>query len=573
MTDRKIRYSGLTAVAAFAAVTAPLWTTAAEQNPGADDPVAQQSDKVYLEHADRLIRNMMTNDESGEYQMLVGNVRMRKGGMTMYCDSAHFYDETNSFSAFSNVRMEQGDTLFVYGDELYYEGPEEMATLYADPGKYVRLINRDVTLKTYVFYYDLSTNVGYYDNWGELTDLENRLESTEGEYYPDTKDAYFYHNVELTSIGKQDTLKLVSDSLTYNTDTHIARIMAPSVITTADGTIYSSSGTYNTVGGEANLYKRSTVTTPRGNTLTGDTLFYDKNTGIGEAFGHMVLVDSARQAQILGDYGYYNDPLDSAFVTGRALAKEYSQGDTLYMHGDTINAYVERPDSMRVTNVFHGVRIYRSDMSGICDSVSATEEDSLLRMYRHPVVWTGNRQVFGDVIYLHFNDSVPDWARLPESGMMSEHIAEDCYNQLAASDMTVWFNDSTVDRLYAQGNVQMILFPMENDSTYNKFVYLESSFMDAYFDGQQPKKINFWPETTYDVTPLYMAKRGSYKLPGFRDYSPLKPVSPEDVFNVTPEMTELFQTVKVTESSRRQRKQPEEAASPDVPNTEETSQQ
>ncbi len=568
--NNKSRWSRLTAAsAAVIAVSLPVWAVNARNQ---SEPVDGQDakDKVYLEHADRLIRNFLTHDEAGEYQVLVGNVRMRKGGMTMYCDSAHFYDETNSFNAFSNVRMEQGDTLFVYGDELYYDGPEEMATLYADPGKFVRLINRDVTLKTYIFYYDLASNVGYYNNWGELTDKENRLESIEGEYYPDTKDAFFYHSVELKSLGNRDTMTLVTDSLTYNTDTHVARIMAPSVITTADGQIFSSSGVYNTVSGEANLYRRSTVTTPRGNSLTGDTLFYDKETAIGEAFGNICLVDSARQASLHGNYGYYNDNRDSAFVTGRALAKEYSRGDTLYIHGDTINAYVELPDSMRVTNVFHGVRMFRSDMSGICDSISVTEADSLMRMFRHPVLWTGERQVFGDVIYVHINDSVPDWARLPESGMMSEHIGEDCYNQLAGTDMTVWFNDSTVERLYVQGNVQMILFPMENDSTYNKFIYLESSFMDAYFDGQRPKKINFWTETTYDVTPLYLAKRGSYALAKFRDYSSLRPVSPEDVFNVTPEMMEVMNSVKVSEKSKRKRKIEEiKPVEPDVPDASE----
>lgn len=533
--------------------TVAVLASSMAQQPAGGQP---ERNKVYLEHADRLVRTPQTVDDEGAYQVLVGNVTMRKEGMLMTCDSAHFYDQSNSFNAFGNVSMEQGDTLFVYGDELYYNGPEELATLYADPGKYVRLINRDVTLKTYVFYYDLADDVGYYDNWGELTDKENRLESIEGEYYPSTKDAFFYMNVELTSLGKTDTLRMTTDSLTYNTETNIARIMAPSVITSADGQIYSTSGTYNTTDGEASLYRRSTVVTTQGNTLTGDTLFYDRNTGIGEAFGNMVMVDSARQSTLYGDYGYYNELRDSAFVTGRALAKEYSQGDTLYLHGDTINAYVELPDSMRVTNVFHNVRFYRSDLAGICDSISVTEADSLMRMFRHPVIWSGERQIFGDVIFVHVNDSVPDWARLPESGMMSEHIAEDCYNQLAGTDMTTWFNDSTVDRLYVEGNVQMVLFPMENDSTYNKYVYLESSFMDAYFDGQKPRKINFWPETSYDVVPLYLAKRSAYILQRFRDFSSLRPVSPEDVFNVTPEMVSLLQSVEVSDKSRRLPVQP-----------------
>ena len=44
-------------------------------------------------------------------------------------------EAANSFDAFSNVRMEQGDTLFVYADELEYSGVDEMAVLYAYPPK------------------------------------------------------------------------------------------------------------------------------------------------------------------------------------------------------------------------------------------------------------------------------------------------------------------------------------------------------------------------------------------------------------------------------------------------------
>lgn len=514
------------------------------------------ANKVVLEHADKLLRDETTTDFNGAYQVLVGNVKLRKGGMVMQCDSAHFYDVTNSFEAFSNVRMEQGDTLFVYADQLYYDGPEEIATLYANPGKKVRLINRDVTLRTYVFYYDLADEVAYYDSWGELTDRQNKLTSIEGEYHPSTKDAWFYKNVDVMSPRQNDTTYMVTDSLNYNTATRIAEIVSPTVITNSDGEILSSSGTYNTVTGIANLFERSTVKTARGNILTGDTLFFDRSTGIGEAFGNMSLVDSARQSSLHGNYGYYNDVIDSAFVTGRAMAKEYSQGDTLYLHGDTINAYVEVEgvDSIKVTNVFHKVKFYRSDLQGLCDSLSACDNDSILRMFRHPVIWSGDRQIYGNVIFVHSNDSTPDWIKLPETGLMSEHIAEDCYNQLFGSNMTIWLNDSTVDRMYVEGNVQMFLFPMERDSTYNKYVYVESSFMDAYFDGKKPKKINFWPETPYDIVPLYLAKRNDYKLKDFRDYSALRPKSPDDIFVIDDAMVQLLNSATVSEKSRRLKK-------------------
>ncbi|MDE6123244.1 MAG: hypothetical protein K2F76_08370, partial [Duncaniella dubosii] len=357
----------------------------------------------------------------------------------MYCDSARFNEATSSLDAFRNVHMEQGDTLFVYGDELYYNGQTELAELRAYAGKNVRLINKDVSLTTDVFFYDMAAEVGYYETGGTLTDKQNTLRSLQGFYYPATKDAFFYLNVDLTGPRENDTLKMFTDSLTYNTATNIAQLMCQTLIVNKDGEINSSSGFYDTKQGLADLYDRSRVHTRRGNYLTGDTLFYDREKGYGEAFGNMILTDSARQSELRGEYGFYNELTDSAFVTGNALAMEYSKADTLYLHGDTIKAYMLE-DSTKVTDVYRRVRFFRNDIQGLCDSLSSVERDSILYMYYHPIIWNGDNQIAGNVVYLHFNDSTADWARLPESGLVAQHVGEDCYNQLAGADMTAWFN-------------------------------------------------------------------------------------------------------------------------------------
>lgn len=501
-----------------------------------------QSDKVFLEYADRLSYDEIPGVPKSELpQILNGNVKLRKGGMWMYCDSAYLFESTNSFDAFGNVKMTQGDTLFVYADELNYDGATELAILFADPGKKVRLINRDVKLETDIFNYDLRNDVGYYNIGGTLTDKQNILTSVEGQYHPSTKQAYFDYDVHLESQQKNDKLYINTEALTYNTASHIATLNSPSEIINSDGIIYTSNGVYNTNVGTADLFARSTVRTNKGNTLTGDTLFYDRTKQYGEAFGNMVLVDSARQSQLLGNYGFYDEVRDSAFVTGRALAKEYSKGDTLYLHGDSITAYLDLADSTKVTNVFHRVRVYRSDVQAICDSLSLTERDSIMYMFRHPIVWSDKRQIFGNIINVHLNDSTVDWARLPQTGVMAEHIAEDCYNQISGNDMTAWFADTTINRLYVEGNVMLNLFPMESDSSYNKFAYVESSFMDSYFDNNTIKSVHFWPETTSKITPLYLAKRGSYFLPKFRWYDDLRPRTPGDVFVIPDAMIELFE--------------------------------
>ena len=504
-----------------------------------------QRNKVFLEYADKL-----SMKDGQNYQLLVGNVQFRKGDMFMYCDSAHFYDQTNSIDAFGNVKMEQGDTLFVYADELNYNGDIELAKLFADQGKKVKLINNDVMLETDIFNYDLSIDLGYYDVGGVLTDKQNRLESLQGEYSPSTKDANFYLDVHLNNISERgDTLDMYTDTLSYNTNTHIAELVSLTHIISKDGKIIAQSGTYNTETNISDLYDRSIVITKDGNTLTGDTIFYDRNKGYGEAFGNMILTDSIRQSSIQGDYGFYNQLTDSAYVTGRACAKEYSQKDTLYLHGKVIRTYILKEDTSRVMIAHPNVRFYRSDLQGLCDSLSIMQRDTILYMHKHPIVWSGVRQIFGNVIHVHMNDSTVDWAKLPDFGFVAEHIDEEFYNQISGKEMMAYFKDSKLSHVDVSGNVQIITLPQESDSTYNKIANVESSFLSADIENNKIVFSKIWPEVTAKMTPLYLAKKSIFYLPKFKWYETIRPKDPEDIFNIPQEMKDLFNAPEV--STRR----------------------
>lgn len=518
-------------------------------------PTADRSagNRVFLEHADKLFKQ--TTDS---FMILTGDVVFTKGPMIMKCDSCHYFADTESMNAFGNVSMEQGDTLFVYADELNYDGPAEIATLYANLGKKVRLINRNVELQTDIFVYDLGLDLGYYEVGGTLTDPSNRLTSQYGEYTPSTKEANFYTNVHLNSRNESDTLDIYSDTLYYNTVTHIAELHSPSEVVNARGTIYTRLGIYDTDSNRTTLFDRSLIVTSQGHTLTADTIFYDRNAGYGEAFGHMVLTDTAHQAELHADYGYYDELADSSFCTGNAIIKEYSQGDTLYIHGryintarrldtlkiaaDTLKGTPEhiRIDTTHVAVLYPRVRFFRSDLQGVCDSMRFTQTDSMLRMYINPVVWNEERQIFGNIIEVHVNDSTIERAILPDQGFTAEHIEGDHYNQLSGKEMVARFENGELRYLDISGNVEIITYPEESDSTINKIVNAESSFLSATFRGRTTEKITMWPQTTGAVTPLFLAKRGIYFLPKFKWFGDMRPTSPDDIFIVPPSMEELM---------------------------------
>ena len=89
-------------------------------------------ERVYLQHADMLRFDQFGNTPGA--QVLNGHVSFLHKGAHLTCDSAYFYQESNSFKAFGHVRMRQGDTLSLNSDYAWYDGEQEPVKLVRGAG-------------------------------------------------------------------------------------------------------------------------------------------------------------------------------------------------------------------------------------------------------------------------------------------------------------------------------------------------------------------------------------------------------------------------------------------------------
>ncbi len=409
---------------------------------------------------------------------------------------------------------------------LHYYGDDQLAQLRDN----VRLENRSTTLVTDNLDYEIDTNVGYYFDHGTIVDNRNNTELTSvfGRYELDTKNAQFTTDVHLIS----DKYEMTTNQLDYNLNTHIATIVDETTIVSDSNTIVTTNGWYNTQADDGTLYARSRVIAKDGKTLVGDTVYYNRQRNYGEARGDVVITDPNNKVILDGDYGYHDDNAHYSYVTRRARAREFSQQDTLYLHADTLCTLIN-DDSVRILRAFNAVRFYRKDVQGIGDSLQMSEADSIVNLYHHAVVWSGERQISGEEINVHLNDSAADWATLPQYGLMVEHVGEDYYDQLSGKTMKAYFENKEMRRLDVDGNVLVIMYPMESDSTYNKLVSAESSYLRVLLkEKQEVDKITMWPEVTGKVIPLYLAKRSQLYLPQFNWYDTYRPKDPDDIYDV-----------------------------------------
>ena len=509
-TSHKI---ALSAVLLFAIIC--LFAQVSTQLPSTQPP---DRSKVTLERADSLIYNKENNPD---IQIVVGNVRFRHENTLMDCDSAYFYDKSNSLDAYGNVEMNQADTLFTYGDVLYYDGNTKIARI----RKNVRMENKGVTLFTDSLNYNRITNIGYYFDGGVIIDRDNELSSVYGQYSPATKIAVFNYDVRLTN----PRFTLYSDTLRYNTNTGIATILGPSRIVTDSTTIYCSRGWYDTNTDKSELFDRAMIETHDKQTLSGDTLKYNRREGFGEAFGNIEMRDTAQSVILRGNYGFHNEKTQYSFVTGKAYAIEYSGVDSLYLHADTLKTL---PDStFKMLRAYHNVRFFREDFQGVCDSMQYNTKDSILRMFKNPVLWNEAYQIYGDTIFMYMKDRLPDYAHVKEFAFaISQKDSLNHYDQLTGLDMKIYFKEKQIHKITVSGNAESIYYPEERDKTLIGLNKTKSGFLDIFLVDKTIDKMVIYPSPQGSLTPLEKVLAKELHLKNFFWYDYLRPKDKYDIF-------------------------------------------
>ena len=459
---------------------------------------------------------------TSDVQILKDDVVFFHEGAFMYCDSAYLYEQSNRFEAFSNVEINQGDTIFVYGDYLHYEGNTRLAKLRNN----VRMEDSQATLFTDSLNYDRMNNLGYYFEGGMLVDEENELTSFWGQYNPENNESLFSDSVKL--VNEQYTI--FADTLKYNTRTKIADILGPSTIVSDSGYIHTTRGWYNTISDDSQLLDRSTVySSNEDKTLTGDTIYYNRKSGLGTVHGNMHLQDTAKKMILQGNYGYYNEKTEFALATDSAFAIEYSQTDSLFLHGDTLTMLTDSID--REIKAFHNVRFYRNDLQGVCDSMEYISKDSILYMYIEPIIWHENNQIIGQEMNIYLNDSTIDKVHVKNYAFsIQDRQKGDQYNQLKGRDMTAHFKDGELRYILVEGDAQSLYYLEEDDGTIIGLNKTQSAYLSMDIFKNELQKLKLWSSTTAETNPLSLLKPEDKKLKDFIWYENVRPMTKMDIF-------------------------------------------
>ena len=486
----------------------------------------QQDKRVYLVHADRLHYDQYRN---GDAQILNGHVHFRHVGANLYCDSAHFYEQSNSFEAFGHVVMVQGDTLRLTSDYAYYDGNDQLAQARYN----VVLKHRKSTLYTDSLDFDRMYNFGNFFEGGKLVDGKSTLTSDWGEYHTDTKMAMFYYDVRL----KDGKMFLTTDSLYYDTRTSRAHIIGPSTITSGSSRIYSEDGYYNTKTEQSELFGRSVIK-DQGRTMIGDSVYHNAKDGTNYAYWNVVYTDSVNKNSLTGDYAEYNDSTGYAMATKNAVSMDFSQKDTLFMHADTFKIFtfnINTDSVYRKIHAYNKVRAYRVDVQAVCDSLVYDSKDSCMTMYHDPIIWNRNQQLFGEEIRVYMRDSTIDWAHVIGQAFSAEQMSDSVhFNQVSSKEMKAFFQKGEMRETQAIDNVLVVYYPVDDsDSTLIGLNYTETPLLKMFLENRKMKRI-WMQKPTGTLYPMTQIPPDKYFLPQYAWFDYIRPLNKEDIFNWRP---------------------------------------
>ena len=446
-------------------------------------------------------------NDSGDTQVktLTGNVKLQQDEVFLFCDKAILNEENNSLEADGNVIIRQ-DTVEIFSDHLYYDGKNRKALLNGN----VKMTDSKMELKTLALDYDLNTKIANYKTGGTLTSDSTILISKIGYYYANTDDVYFKDEVKVVS----PQYNLTADTLRFNSESRTAFFLGPTTINTDSAHIFCEGGFYDTNNDVAQFTTKAVmINLP--NVLQADSIWYDKKGGEGKSAGNINWTDTAQHLTILADRAWYNNEANNILAVGHTLFISEVGNDTLFMTADTLHSMQDSINEARSFSAYHKVKIFKSDMQALCDSLYYSDVDSMFRLYQNPVLWMEDNQMTADTVRIQMSNQEVSKFELIKSSFMVTEVETDFFNQAKGKNITGFFENGKLHHMLIEGNGESIYYAQDDSAAFIGVNKIICSSMIIYTDSNKVSRIKFLSKPDGTMYPINQAPKDELKLKDF----------------------------------------------------------
>ncbi len=510
-----------------------------------------------------------------------GEVLIQQGdSLAVYADSLFYSGDTKIADLFGNVSL-TSDSQQLFTDRLRYNLNTKVATYFT--GATLMADSTQLTSRRGYFY--VSTNEAFFkdtvfvinDQFSMVCDTlkynvkskratflgptridqnESKIYCESGFYNTETRYAKLYNNAQFIKdeqTGVSDTIiydgaakevimkgnarfrendkRARADVIVYEEQSEITRMIGNAVFDSETQHIESDyivndkkSNTYSTQG-------RSTVVDGT-SILNADSISFDDEKGLGYAEGNVIWVDTAEQITIVCQEADYQKETDYILARGgRPLLITLVDDDSLFMTSDTLVSLRENPeDSLRTLLAYKDVRIFKSDLQGVCDSLVYSTADSVFNFYQNPIIWSDTTQFMADTMQIQMVDNKIDQILLLDKSFIINSPDEVLFNQIKGRQTTAFFEEGDVRRMKVEGSAETIYYIRDDEGAYISLNKTICSEMLIYFGNNEVEDIRYYNKPTGSNIPLEKAKSTDMALEGFQWNIDKQPKSLKDLF-------------------------------------------
>ena len=444
-------------------------------------------EKIELKKADKLTGKVIDGYSVRE---ATGNVHFIHNNVNVYCNYAIQYIDLNKVELTGNVRIYQ-DTLSLFTAKAVYFGNEQMA-----------ICENGVTLK----------------------EPNSSLSANGGIYYFNDGKAIFKKNVRIDN----PTYILTSDELTYFRYTEDSyakgnvRVKTDSALITAEYLDYLKRQGKTFAYVNAVIESDSTI-------IKSDTLRNNSFEKTSFASGNVRINNLRNNTLIFGNYAENYELKNYSFIRGNSRLVKFEEKDTLYISGNILEAYREKPERY---NAKENVEILRGKFSGRSGngvfSKTTEEGKEWVSMNQKPVVWQDNIQMTGDSIYAFIEDGKLRKIfakRLPETEnsvtsflilTAKDSLYQNRNDQISGTDIEIEFAEEKIVKVTVTENSTSLYFLYE-DNEPNGMNFVEGENMLIFFDEEQKvSRIRVEKNPSGKFTPEEKINMQDMLLPGYK---------------------------------------------------------
>lgn len=574
-------------------------------------PDTSRGDVIIIDHFGKLIEDREGVDI---IKWISQGLQLRIDSAFIYADSAIIFNE-DRVTAYGDVVIQQGDSLHVFTDTLFYNRQRDVAHLIGE----VALRQGTRQLWTTNLTYFLGDKYGEYNNGGVLIDRSLQVSSRRGIYWAGREEVKFVDSV----VVLHPKFNLAADSMRYLASQSLVLFTGPTNIYTKAAKIYCEGGFYDLKSEVAEFNrnpqyqgngKNATANVIRyaakqgevnmtGNVLvqendriiTGNSLRYletsgetwivgepatyvdstrkiispeifyneatnqvttkgpseisigelkikadqssfNQTTGIGELKGNVVWRDTVQEVGILADhidYSVKTEYLNATSETSRPLFFTVIEGDTLFIAADTLKMGLEIDtvslDTNRLFRAYHDVRLYKSNLQGLTDSLVFNRADSVFTFYGDPVLWSDTTQFSGDSILMHLQNNRIQNIVLNRSALIVSELMETYYDQIKGKVIVAAFDTSAIKEMTVTGNAESIYYTRDDMSAFIGVNQTICSKMLFTFENGEIDILKYYGDNSSSLLPMHEADHEALRLEGFRWRASERPHNIQDL--------------------------------------------